>query len=157
MLSKKELLKNYKSLRKYWIKNAPEEVLSEKSKCGIELGLISTERARIKESKRFAIISKVGHIVRDGEDYEARINEIVDDLQKRLMKLYDKSFERMRKESCHWKREGYESKEEYKEYLDETIFDIYDWNSDNAYKSSVIENQLGDISKITKEYYEFFK
>ena len=156
MLTKEELLKNYESLRKYWIKNAPEKVLSEPSKYGIELGLISTEKALMKESKRFALISKVGHILRDGEDYEARINEIVDDLQGRWAMIWEKSFARFEKEACHWKREGYESKEEYKEYLDDTIADLYDWNSDNAYKASVIENQLGDISKITGEYYELY-
>ena len=156
MLSKKELLKNYESLRKYWIKNASEEALSEVSKCKIKLGLISTEKALLKESKRFALIDKIGHIVRDGEDYEARINEIVDNLQGRWAMIWEKSFARFEKEACHWKREGYESKEAYKEYLDDTICDLYDWNSKNAYEASIIENQLGDIGKITKEYYELY-
>ena len=156
MLSKEKLLKNYESLRKYWIKNAPEEVLSEASKYGIELGLLSTEQALVKESERFALISKVGHIIRDGEDYEARINKIVEELKYKLADTWGKSFTRFEKEARHWKREGYESKEEYKEYLDDTICDLYDWNSKNAYEISVIENQLSDISKITEEEYELY-
>ena len=156
MLSKEELLKNYESLRKYWLEKAPKEVLSEISECKIKLGLISTEKALMKESKRFALISKIGRILRDGEDYEARINEIVDVLQGRWAMIWEKSFARFEKEACHWKREGYESKEEYKEYLDDTIADSCGWNSDNAYKASVIENQLDDISKITGEYYELY-
>ena len=156
MLSKEELLKNYESLRKYWIKNASEEVLSEASKCNIKWGFISTEKALLKESKRFALISKIGHIVRDCEDYEKRIDEIVEELKDKWAELWGKSFARFEKEACHWKREGYESKEEYKEYLDETICDLYDWNSKNAYEASIIENQLGDIGKITKEYYELY-
>lgn len=153
MLSKEELLKNYESVRNYWLEKAPEEVLSETSKCGIKLGLISTERALIKESKRFAAISKVGHIVLDGEDYEAKINEIVDNLQKRLERLYEKSFERIHKEACHWKREGYESREAYELFLKDDLDYAYGWNSDNAYPAEVIRNILDDISKITGEEY----
>lgn len=156
MLSKEELLKNYESVRNYWLENAQEEVLPESTKYGIKAGLINPEGALIKESKRFAMISKVGHIIRDCEDYEARINEIVENLQFRWAMIWEKSFARFEKEACHWKREGYGSKEEYKEYLDDTIADTYEWNSDNAYKASVIENQLGDISDITKEYYELY-
>ena len=156
MLTKKELLKNYESLRKYWLENAPEEVLSEKSKYGIRGGFISAEKALMKESKRFALISKIGHIVRDCEDYEKRINEIVEELKDKWAKVWVKSFTKIEKEACHWKREGYGSKEEYKEYLHDEIDDFYGWNSDNAYEASVIENQLGDISDITKEYYELY-
>ena len=156
MLSKEELLKNYESVRNHWLENAPKEVLSEVSNCKIKLGLISTEKALIKESKRFALISKIGHIVRDCEDYEKRIDEIVDNLQGRWAMIWVKSFARIEKEACHWKRQGYESKEAYKEYLDDTIDDPYGWNSDNSYEASVIQNQLGDISDITKEYYELY-
>ena len=42
----------------------------------------------------------------------------------------------------------------YKEYLEDDVGYAYGWNSDNAYAAAVIENQLGDISKITEEYYE---
>ena len=153
MLSKEELLKNYESVRNYWLEKAPEEILCETSKCGIKLGLISTEKALIKESKRFAAISKVGHIVRDGEDYEARINEIVENLQERLEKLYEKSFERVHKEACHWKREGYESREAYELFLKDDLDYPYGWNSDNAYPAEVIKNILDDISQITGEEY----
>ena len=153
MLSKEALLKNYESLRKYWLERAPEEVVCESTKYGIKAGLINPERALIKESKRFAMISKVGHIVRDGEDYEARINEIVDDLQERLERLYEKSFERMHKEACHWKREGYESREAYELFLKDDLDYPYGWNSDNAYPAEVITNILEDISKITCEEY----
>ena len=153
MLSKEKLLKNYESLRNYWLEKAPEEVLSETSKCGIKLGLISTERALIKESKRFAVISKVGHIVRDCEDYDKRINDLTEDLQKRLEKLYEKSFERMHKEACHWKREGYESREAYELFLKDDLDYPYGWNSDNAYPAEVITNILDDISQITGEEY----
>lgn len=156
MLTKEELLKNYESLRNHWLENAPKEVLSEESECRIKLGLISTEKALMKESKRFALISKIGNIVRDCEDYEKRIDEIVEELKDKWAEVWAKSFARIEKEACHWKREGYESKEAYKEYLDDTIGDTYDWNSYNAYKASVIENQLGDISDITKEYYELY-
>ena len=156
MLSKEELLKNYESVRNYWLEKAPKEVLSEVSNCKIKLGLISTEKALLKESKRFALISKIGHIVRDCEDYEVRINEIVGNLQGKWAEVWVKSFARIEKEACHWKREGYESKEEYKEYLNDAIDDPYGWNSDNSYEASVIENQLGDISDITKEYYELY-
>lgn len=156
MLTKEELLKNYESLRKYWLENAPKKVLSEVSECKIKLGLISTEQALIKESKRFAVISKIGNILRDGEDYEARINKIVEELQGKLAKFWVKSLARIEKEACHWKREGYESREAYKEYLADTIDDSYGWNSDNSHEASVIENQLSDISDITKEYYELY-
>ena len=154
MLSKEELLKNYYSLRNYWLENAPKEVLSEVSECKIKLGLTTTEQALVKESKRFAAISKVGHTVRDCEDYEKRINDLTDDLQERLEKLYEKSFERVHKESCHWKREGFESKEAYKEYLKDDLDYPYGWNRDNAYPAEVIRNILDDISKITGEEYK---
>ena len=156
MLSKEELLKNYESVRNHWLENAPEEVLSESTEYGIKAGLINPEKALMKESKRFALISKVGHILRDCEDYEKRINEIVGNLQGRWAMIWEKSFARIEKEACHWKREGYESREAYKEYLEDDIGYPYGWNSDNAYKASVIENQLGDISDITKEYYELY-
>ena len=153
MLSKKELLKNYYSLRNHWLEKAPKEVLSEVSECKIKLGLTTTEQALVKESKRFAVISKVGHIVRDCEDYEKRINDLTDDLQGRLEKLYEKSFERAHKESCHWKREGFESKEAYEEYLKDDLDYPYGWNKDNAYPAEIIRNILDDISKITGEEY----
>ena len=153
MLSKEKLLKNYYDLRNHWLEKAPEEVLSESTKYGIKAGLLNPERALVKESKRFSMISKVGHIVRDCEDYEKRINDLTEDLQKRLEKLYEKSFERVHKEACHWKREGYESREAYELFLKDDLDYVYGWNSDNAYPAEVIRNILDDISQITCEEY----
>ena len=154
MLTKEELLKNYENLKNYWLSEGVEALFEPEEVDFLKKYNLDIDQALLLRSKRYWAIRKVGNIINHYKDYEERINKFVGQLQYKWARLWEKSFARFEKEACHWKREGYNSKEEYKEYLDDTICDTYEWNSDNAYAASTIENQLGDISKITKEYYE---
>ena len=154
MLTKKELLKNYEDLKNYWLEEGAEEVFDPSKVKFMKEFKIDIDKELINKSDRYWAIRHVGDIINNYKDYEERINKFVGSLQEKWWKLWNKSFQRIEKEACHWKREGFESKEAYKEYLSDDVGYAYGWNSDNAYEAAVIENQLGDISKITEEYYE---
>lgn len=154
MLCKEELLEKYESLRKYWLEEAPSNLFN-----GSELDFmnqynIDIESELINRSERYSAIKHIGNIIYNYKDYEKRINKFVNRLQDKWYRLWEKSFARIEKESCHWKREDFESREAYKEYLEDDIAYPYGWNSDAAYDALVIENILGDITKITNEHYE---
>ena len=154
MLTKEELLKNYEELKNYWL-SAGAEYLFGKSKVEFMKEYnIDIDKELIDNSDRYWAIKKIGYILYNYKDYEKRINKFVGNLQGKWWNIWNKSFQRIEKEACHWKREGFESKEEYKEYLHDTVCDPGYWNSDKAWEASTIENQLSDISKITEEYYE---
>ena len=154
MLTKEELLKNYEALKNYWLSEGVESIFEPDEVDFLKQYNIDIDQALITESKRYWAIRHIGDIINNFKDYEERINTFVSRLQDKWWKLWNKSFQRIEKEACHWNREGFESKAAYKEYLHDEVDNIYGWNSDNAYEASTIENQLGDISKITKEYYE---
>ena len=154
MLTKEELLKNYEELKNYWLSKGAEEIFGQSKLDFMKEFNIDIDQELIRESDRYWAIRHIGYIIYNYKDYEERINKFVCRLQNKWWKIWNKSFQRIEKEACHWDREGFESKAAYKEYLDDTVGDPYEWNSDNAYYACVIENQLGDISKITEEYYE---
>ena len=154
MLTKKELLKNYEDLKNYWLEDGANEIFGKSKVDFMKEFKIDIDQELIRESDRYWAIRHIGYIIYNYKDYEERINKFVGKLQYNWARLWEKSFARIGKEACHWKREGYESKEAYKEYLEDDVGYAYGWNSDNAYAAAVIENQLGDISKITEEYYE---
>ena len=154
MLTKEELLKNYEELKNHWLSEGAEYLFGKSKVEFMKEFKIDIDKELTNNSGRYWAIKKIGYIINNYKDYEERINKFVGRLQYKWARIWEKSFQRFEKEACHWKREGFESKEAYKEYLDDTIADTYEWNSDNAYEASTIENQLGDISKITDEYYE---
>ena len=154
MLTKKELLKNYEELKNYWLEEGAKEIFDPSKVDFMKEFNIDIDKELINNSERYWAIRHVGDIINNYKDYEERINKFVSNLQEKWWKIWNKSFQRIEKEACHWKREGFESKEAYKEYLADDVGYDYGWNSDNAYYACVIENQLGDISKITGEYYE---
>lgn len=156
MLTKKELLKNYEELKNYWLEEGTKELFESSKLDFMKRFKIDIDQELIDTSDRYWAIRHVGDIINNYKDYEERINKFVGKLQDKWSRLWEKSFARIGKEACHWKREGFESKAAYKEYLDDEVGYIYGWNSDNAYEASTIENQLGDISKITGEYYELY-
>ena len=156
MLTKKELLKNYEDLKNYWLEEGAKEVFDPSKVRFMKEFKIDIDKELIRESDRYWAIRKVGDIINNYKDYEERINKFVGSLQYKWARLWEKSFARIEKEACHWKREGFESKEVYKEYLEDDIGYPYGWNSSNSYYACVIENQLGDIGKITGEYYELY-
>ena len=154
MLTKEELLKNYEALKNYWLSEGAEYLFGRSKVEFMKEYNIDIDQELIDNSDRYWAIKKIGYILYNYKDYEERINKFVGRLQYRWGEIWYKSFQRIEKEACHWKREGFESKADYKEYLHDTIGDLGYWNDDNAYEASTIENQLGDISKITGEYYE---
>lgn len=154
MLIKEELLKNYEELKNYWLSEGADEILESGEADFIKKYNLDIETALMRKSERYWAIRQIGDIIYNYKDYEERINKFVGRLQNKWGEIWYKSFQRIEKEACHWKREGFESKAAYKEYLEDDISYPYGWNSDNVYAAAVIENQLGDISKITGEYYE---
>ena len=156
MLTKKELLKNYEDLKNYWLSEGVKEIFEPGEVDFLKKYHIDIDQALIPESKRYWAIRHIGDIINNFKDYEERINKFVSRLQDKWWKLWNKSFQRIEKEACHWNREGFESKEDYIDYLHDEVDNIYGWNSNNAYEAEVINNQLKDISKITGEYYEVY-
>lgn len=156
MLTKEELLKNYEELKNYWLEEGTKELFELSKLDFMKRFKIDIDKELIDTSDRYWAIRHVGDIINNYKDYEERINKFVGKLQDNWSRLWEKSFARIGKEACHWKREGFESKAAYKEYLEDDVSYPYGWNSDNAYEASTIENQLGDISKITGEYYELY-
>ena len=154
MLSKEQLLENYEKLRTYWLENAPNELFGASQVAFMKQWKIDIEEALVEKSERYWAIKQIGYILYNYKDYENRINKFVSKLANNWEKIWLRSFARIDKEACHWKREGYESKEAYRDYLNDDVSYPYGWNSSNAYDASVIENQLGDISKITDEPYD---
>lgn len=138
MLTKEELLKNYEKLNKEWLINA---------------SYFSLDEGLFDDNGRYAIISKIGYILYHSKNYESEINKIVDNLSYKFARIWERSLVKAIEKSCHWKREGFKSKESYKDYLEDEMYNIYGWNSDNAYKANVIKKKLNDISIITKEDY----
>lgn len=154
MLSKEELLKNYEDLKNRWLSEGAEYLFGKSKVAFMKEFKIDIDKELIDNSDRYSVIKKIGYIIYNYKDYEERINKFVGSLQYKWGEIWYKSFQRIEKEACHWRREGFESKADYEEYLHDTVGDLYHWNSDNAYKANTIEDQLSDISKITGEYYE---
>ena len=154
MLNKEELLKNYEDLKNHWLNEGVEYLFGKSKVDFMKEFKIDIDKELINNSDRYFVIKKIGYIIYNYKDYEERINKFVGSLQYKWGEIWYKSFQRIEKEACHWRREGFESKADYEEYLHDTVGDLYHWNSDNAYKANTIENQLSDISKITGEYYE---
>ena len=125
MLNKEELLKNYEELKK-----------------------------RIPEYAKCYTIKKIVYAINNCEDYEDKINKIVSKLEYRWTRIWEKYFERIEKETCRWKREGFESRAAYKNYLD-AITDEYSnlMNIDELNKIYAIRDTLDIISAITREDY----
>ena len=125
MLNKEELLKNYEELKK-----------------------------RIPEYAKCYTIKKIVYAINNCEDYEDKINKIVSKLEYSWTRIWEKYFERIEKETCHWKREGFESRAAYKNYLD-AITDEYGnlMNIDELNKIYAIRDTLDIISAITREDY----
>ena len=125
MLNKEELLKNYEELKK-----------------------------RIPEYAKCYTIKKIVYAINNCEDYEDKINKIVSKLEYRWNRIWEKYFERIEKETCHWKREGFESRAAYKNYLD-AITDEYSnlMNIDELNKIYAIRDTLDIVSAITREDY----
>ena len=144
MLGKEELLKNYEKLNKAWLINAPYIWLGDNN-AGMQ--------TLIDNSERYAIISKIGHILYNSKNYKAEIDKIIDNLTYKFATIWERSLVKTYKKACHWKSAGFKSKESYRDYLEDKMYDIYSWNSDDAYKANIIKNQLNDISIITKEDY----
>ena len=125
MLNKEELLKNYEELKK-----------------------------RIPEYAKCYTIKKIVYAINNCEDYEDKINKIVSKLEYSWTRIWEKYFERIEKETCHWKREGFESRAAYKNYL-YAITDEYSnlMNIDELNKIYAIRDTLDIISAITREDY----
>lgn len=135
MLSREELIKNYEKLNKELLINAsyfPEE---------------------LSDSGRYYFIRKIGYILYHNKNYEAEINKIINKLTYKFADIWERSLEKTFKKACHWKSACFKSKESYRDYLEDEMYNIYSWNSDDAYKANIIKNQLNDISIITKEDY----
>lgn len=128
MLTKEELLKNYEELKK-----------------------------RIPEYAKCYTIKKIVYAINNCEDYEDKINEIVGKLEYRWTRIWEKYFEKIEKETCHWKREGFKSREDYKQHLSD-IVDQYSslMDSDELNKIDNIRDTLDTISAITREDYVLY-
>ena len=128
MLTKEELLKNYEELKK-----------------------------RIPEYAKCYTIKKIVYNIKNCEDYEDKINKIVNKLEYRWHRVWERYFERIEKETCHWKREGFGSRAAYKNYLD-AITDEYSncMNQDELNKIYTIRDTLDIISAITREDYVLY-
>lgn len=135
MLSREELVKNYEKLNKEWLINA-QYFLGE-----------------LNDNGRYYLIRKIGYILYHNKNYEAEINKIIDNLTYKFATIWEKSLVKTYKKACHWKSAGFKSKESYRDYLEDEMYNIYSWNSDDAYKANIIKDQLNDISIITKEDY----
>ena len=138
MLNREELLKNYEKLNKEWLINAP---------------YFSLDEGLFDDNGRYDLIRKIGYILYHSKNYESEIIKIVDNLSYKFARIWERSLVKSIKKSCHWKCEGFKSKESYKDYLEDEMYNIYGWNSDDAYKANVIKKKLNDISIITKEDY----
>ena len=125
MLSKEELLKNYEELKK-----------------------------RIPDCAKCYTIKKIVYAINNCEDYEDKINEIVSKLEYKWNRIWEKYFERIEKEACHWKREGFKSIEYYKQYLSDIIGEYGCLMSDDELnKVYAIRDTLDIISAVTREDY----
>ena len=138
MLSREELIKNYEKLNRDWLISAP---------------YFSLDEISFDNDGRYAIISKIGYILYHSKNYESEIIKIVDNLSYKFAGIWERSLEKTFKKACHWKRAGFKSKESYRDYLEDEMYNIYSWNRDDAYKANVIKKKLDDISIITKEDY----
>lgn len=146
MLTKEELLTNCKQIKDYWLEHAPSELFNRESLEFMKKYHIDIEEKLIEVSDRFASIVKVNKMLTK-PNYEELVNKYAQKLSNKYDYLLDKSYNIALKKACHWKSEGFESKEAYKDYLLDDITYIYGWN-DLAYDMSVLDNLLQDLDKI---------
>lgn len=101
-------------------------------------------------SERYASLVKIEAIIAR-PNFDAKLHAYGDRLQTKWSRLICKLNDEITKSSCHWRREGFDSKEEYAEYL--WSHSVYD--SDNGYNLSVVENLVADLyDKVLDERYE---
>lgn len=149
-MTKQELQERFNAYKNYFfnglLKEAKENndytALYYDSKDDIE----SLENWFIETSERYASLAKIGKLMHKRDPKQA-ILDYAHKLSAKYDLLVDKSYNKADKESCHWKREGFNSKDEYRDYLGNEICYIYGWN-DLAYKMAVIDNLLQDIDKV---------
>lgn len=125
MLNKEELLKNYEELKE-----------------------------RFPDYAKCYTVKKIVYAINNCEDYEDKINKIVGKLEYRWNRIWEKYFGRIEKEACHWKREGFKSREDYKLYLSDIIGESGCLMSDDELnKIEYTRDTLDIISAITREDY----
>jgi hypothetical protein len=87
-------------------------------------------------SKRYASLVKIEAMI-SKPNFEVKLHAYGDRLQTKYHKLEEKLFSYADKASCHWKREGYDSRDEYR---DELL--VY---SKLSYELQAVENVLNDL------------
>lgn len=149
-MTKQELQERFNNYKNYFfyglLKEAKEDMdytaLYYDSKNDIK----SLEKWFIETSERYASLAKIGKMFRK-DDPEKAIRAYAIELNNKYDALLDKSYDLAEKEACHWKREGFDSKEDYREDLINDITYIYGWN-DLAYEIAVLDNLMRDIDKV---------
>jgi hypothetical protein len=102
-------------------------------------------------SERYASLVKIEAIIAK-PGFEAKLHAYGDKLQCKCCRLFDKLSEEIDKSSCHWKREGYDSRDEYREYL----WSSTTYATTNGYYLNVTENLVSDLyCEVLNESFDF--
>lgn len=108
--------------------------------------IMEAELCRV--SQRYTSLVKIEAIIAK-PGFEVRLHAYGDKLQAKCFRLFEKLTDEITKSSCHWRREGYDSKEEYAE----SLWNGYVYETTNGYALSVTENLFYDLyHEILKEY-----
>ena len=149
-MTKQELQERFNNYKNYFfyglLKEAKENMDYTALYYDSKNDLKSLEKHFIDTSERYASLAKIGKMFRK-DDPEQEIKNYATKLNNKFDYLLDKSYDLADKESCHWKREGYKSKNDYWSYLCDEVMYIYGWN-DLAYELAVLDNLMRDIDKV---------
>jgi hypothetical protein len=100
-------------------------------------------------SERYASLVKIEAIIAR-PNFDTKLHAYGDRLQAKWYRLAVKLDDYINKTSCHWRREGFDSREDYNEYL----WDHYVYDTDFGYDLSVVENLVADLyDKVLDEHY----
>lgn len=101
-------------------------------------------------SERYASLVKIEAIIAR-PNFDTKLHAYGYRLLAKWHRLADKRDDYINKTSCHWRREDFDSREDYKEYL----WDHYVYDTDFGYDMSVVEHLVDDLyNKVLDEDYE---
>lgn len=110
------------------------------------------EKILCRNSERYTSLVKIEAIIAE-PGFDAKLHAYGEDMRAKWYYFADKLTEEIDKSSCHWRREGFDSRNDYREYL----WDDYLYVTKYGYKMSVMENLISDLyNEVLDEAYDLY-
>ena len=145
-MTNKELVENFKKLKEYAINSLIDDSDVLRTMRDHNNKITDDTISIYSGSQRWNNLLEIGDLL-NYDNAEQLLYTHIDNLITEYNKLLDEDYNWCDKEARHWKREGYESKDNYYDYLIQDLYYAYA-DAPNCYDRAVIENFVKDTAKV---------